>query len=297
MTQPAPDPSRLLEPGFVRELEALRRRMLIRARSGAGGDHLSKRRGGSAEFLEHRPYAAGDDLRRIDWLAFARSGEPVFKLFRAEEDVVVRLLIDASGSLDAGEPRKAHVAKKIAAAVGYMAVAGSERAQVLTAQEGLARVREPTRGRGALVKLLRELEEITPAGGTDLAKAVDAVVLRAGRPGMLVVISDFMDPGAYPAALGRAASAGHDVAMIQVLSREEIDPPYEGDLALEDAETGAIVEATLDAAAIEAYQARLEQHFAELRALAKKLRATYVRTSNVAPLLPLVRRFVARTVD
>ena len=89
----------LLDPSFTRELEALRRQLHIRARSGTVGEHVATRRGASAEFLEHRPYAPGDDLRRMDWLAFARTGEPVLKLFRAEEDVVVRLVVDASGSL------------------------------------------------------------------------------------------------------------------------------------------------------------------------------------------------------
>src|SRR5215470_2037966 len=159
----------LLDPAFARELEALRRRMQIRARSGGGGEHVAKRRGGSAEFLEHRPYTPGDDLRRMDWLAFARTGEPVLKLFRAEEDVVVRLVVDASASLETGEPPKIQVAKRLAAAIGYMALASSERAQVLAASDGLVRAREPVRGRGALVKLLRELDGITPARGTDLA--------------------------------------------------------------------------------------------------------------------------------
>src|SRR5450631_3359167 len=135
-----------------------RRRMEIRARSGGGGDHLAKKRGGTAEFLEHRPYSPGDDLRRIDWLAFARTGEPVFKLFRSEEDVVVRLLLDSSASLDMGEPNKLETAKRLAAAIGYMALASSERTQVLAASEGLSHVSEPTRGRAALHKLLRELE-------------------------------------------------------------------------------------------------------------------------------------------
>ena len=70
----------LLDPGFALELEALRRRLQVRARSGGGGEHVAKRRGGSAEFLEHRAYTAGDDLRRMDWLAFARTGEPVLNL-------------------------------------------------------------------------------------------------------------------------------------------------------------------------------------------------------------------------
>ncbi|MGD0523680.1 MAG: DUF58 domain-containing protein [Polyangiaceae bacterium] len=287
----------LLDPAFTRELEALRRRLRVRARSGATGEHVASRRGSSAEFLEHRPYAPGDDLRRMDWLAFARTGEPVLKLFRAEEDVVVRLVVDASGSLETGEPPKIDVAKRVAAAIGYMALASSERAQVVAAADGLVRVREPVRGRGALAKLLRELDTITAEKGTNLAGAIDGVALRSPRPGMLVVVSDFLDAGPFDAALGRAASAGHDLALVQVLAPEELDPPWDGDLALEDAETGAVLEVTLDARAVEAYLARLGGLVAMLRSTAKKLGATYVRLSTAEPLLEAVRRFVARAVD
>lgn len=291
----------LLDPGFVRELEALRRRMQVRARSGGGGEHVAKRRGGSAEFLEHRPYTAGDDLRRMDWLAFARTGEPVLKLFRAEEDVVVRLLVDASASLDdssAGtEPSKFETARRLAAAIGYMTIAGSERAQVICAGEGLTRVGEPTRGRQALPKLLRELDAMKPRGGTDLARAIDGVVQRSDRPGMLVVVSDFLDPGPFDQAIGRAAAGGHDVALVQVLSEDELHPPYDGDVAFEDAETGAVVEVTLDARALAAYTERLNALIFGLRALAKRHRATYVRAAAREPVIAVIRRFVARAVD
>jgi len=210
----------LLDASFARELEALRRRLRVRARSGGGGDHTAKRRGSSAEFLEHRPYAPGDDLRRIDWLAFARTGEPVFKLFRAEEDVVVRLVVDASASLDdGGDPSKLDTAKRIAAAIGYIALANSERAQVMGASEGLSYTSDPCRGRNALPKLLRELDRIDVKTGTDLSRAIEQVVLRSSRPGILVVVSDFMDSGPFDAAITRAAAAGHDIGLVQVLSR------------------------------------------------------------------------------
>jgi len=287
----------LLDPAFTRELEALRRRLRVRARSGTGGEHVASRRGSSAEFLEHRPYTPGDDLRRMDWLAFARTGEPVLKLFRAEEDVVVRLVVDASASLETGHPPKMLVAKRVAAAIGYMALASSERAQVLAAGDGLVRMREPVRGRGALAKLLRELDSIAVEKATNLASAIDGVVLRSPRPGMLVVVSDFFDAGPFEAALGRAASAGHDLGLVQVLAPEELEPPWEGDLALEDAESGAVLEVTVDARAVEAYLARLEGLVARLRAIAKRHGATYVRLPTGAPLLDAVRRFVARAVD
>jgi uncharacterized protein (DUF58 family) len=178
-----------------------------------------------------------------------------------------------------------------------MALASSERAQVIAASDGLSRVREPTRGRGSLAKLLRELDEIAPLGGTDLTRAIDGVVLRSDRPGMLVVVSDFLDPGPFDAAITRAASAGHDVALVQVLSPEELAPTFEGDLALEDAETGAVVEVTIDARAIEAYIARLNALLTALRALARRHRATYIRVTTTEPLLAAIRRFVGRAVD
>ncbi len=287
----------LLDPSFARELEALRRKLSVRARSGGGGDHIAKRRGGSAEFLEHRPYAPGDDLRRIDWMAFARTGEPVLKLFRMEEDVVVRLLVDASASLDYGTPTKLEAGKKIAAAIAYMALAGAERAQVVAATEGIDRMTEPVRGRAALPKVLRDLDAIAPARGIDLTKALDSVVLRSPRPGMLVVVSDFMDSGPFDAALTRAAAAGHDLALVQVLADDEVSPTYDGDFALEDAETGALLEVTVDDAAVKAYLTRLHGLFAALRTIAKRTRAAYVRTTNREPTIDAVRRFVSRAVD
>src|SRR5690349_17662712 len=181
--------SELLGADFVRELEVLRRRLEIRARSGAAGEHLARRRGGSAEFQEHRPYAPGDDLRRIDWLAFARSGVPVVKTFRAEEDVVVRLLVDASASLDFGNPRKIAVCRRVAAALAYLALTDSERVQLLVAgggsARGLAAVGEPMRGRGALHRVLSELSRIEAKGGGSLSAALRGVSERALRPGLL----------------------------------------------------------------------------------------------------------------
>ena len=114
---------------------------------------------------------------------------------------------------------------------------------------------------------------------------------------MLVIVSDFMDSGPFDAAITRAAAAGHDIGLVQVLSREEVEPHWDGDYALVDAETNATVEVTMDAAAIEAYLARLNQLVLGMRSLAKKVRGTYIRVVSDEPLLPAVRRFVGRTMD
>ncbi len=292
----------LLDPAFIRELEALRRRLEIRARSGAAGEHAARRRGGSAEFQEHRYYEPGDDLRRVDWLAFARTGAPVVKLFRAEEDVVVRLLLDASASLEFGDPPKIEVARRLGAAFAYMALASSQRAQVLVAgakaeATGLSRRGNARRGRGGLFGVLRDLSRDTPSGRVELARAIEEVVAQSPRPGMLVVLSDFFDAGPVTAALGRARAAGHDVALVQVLDRAEIEPNLEGDYELVDAETGARVNITMDAAAIDAYVLRFAGLVEELRVWARRHGASYVRVTSDEALEGAVRRFVARSVD
>jgi len=298
--------SNLLDASFVRQLEAIRRRLQVRARSGAVGDHAARRRGGAAEFQEHRAYAPGDDLRRVDWAAFARTGEPVLKLFRAEEDVVVRLLVDGSASLDFGEPSKIEVARRLAAAFGYMALAGSQRAQILLAKNrsqisghnaSLEHVGTPRRGRAGLPGLLRDLLR-TDAGGTlDLARSIEQTVGLSPRPGLLVALSDFFDGGPVLSALTRARAAGHDVALVQIVTRSEIEPDLEGDYALSDSETGELVDVTIDPSAIEAYVLRFEGLVEELRAWCRKHGASYVRTVTDEPLEDVVRRFVARTVD
>ena len=185
----------------------------------------------------------------------------------------------------------------MAAAIGYMALAGSERAQVIAAGEG-ARDGTPSRGRGGLPALLRTLDALEARGETDLAKAPStASCSRAGRPGMLVAISDFFDPGPVTAALTRAASGGHDVVLVQVVTRDEIEPTFEGDWTLEDAETGAVVDVTMDPAAIEAYVLRFAGLCEELRAWARKHRGAYVRVRTDEPLEGAVRRFVSRSID
>lgn len=290
----------LLDAEFVRELSLLRRRLKVEVRSGGQGEHVARRRGGSAEFHEHRPYAPGDDLRRIDWLAFARSGAPVVKTFRAEEDVVVRLLVDASASLSFGNPRKIEVSRRIAAALAYLALADSERVQLLVtggsdASRGLAAVGEPRRGNGALHRVLKELTHIEANGRGSLAAALRGVSERALRPGLLVVLSDFFDEGPVASELARLRAQGHALALVQVLSRMELEPQLEGDLGLVDSETLAEVEVTMDAGAIEAYLARLSGLVDDLRAAARRLNARYVRVITDEPLEDPVRRIVLGT--
>jgi uncharacterized protein (DUF58 family) len=287
--------SALLDPPFVAKLEALRRRLEVRARSGAMGELSARGRGGASEFREHRAYAPGDDLRRLDWLAFARSGEPVVKLFRSEEDAVVRLLVDASASLEFGTPSKFALAQRMAAAIGYVALASGQRVQLLIAREGRLRPSGPARrGRRSLPALLAELARVQPAGPIELGRAIDETVALAARAGMLIVLSDFVDPSNYLLALSRARGAGHDVALVQILAPEELQPEWEGDQALVDAESGDVVEMTFDASTVRAYLERLGALCDALASWARKHGASLVICPSDEPTEDAVLRFLER---
>ena len=123
---------------FLRRLEQLE---LASRRLTAGrmkGERRSVRRGQSVEFADYRNYAAGDDLRQLDWNVYARLEKLFVKLFVEEEDVTVHILVDASRSMDYGEPNKLDAARRAAAALGYLGLASMDRVSVAFLGDGAA---------------------------------------------------------------------------------------------------------------------------------------------------------------
>jgi len=267
----------LLDPDFIRRLARLQVLARRRFAGAAGGARKSKRRGQSVEFADHRPYSPGDDIRRIDWNAYARLEELVLRLYVAEEDLIVYLLVDTSRSLAFGEPPKIETAKRIAAALAYVALSGSERVSVLPYADGMLRPLPPTRGKKRVATVLRYLDELQAAGGTDLRRAVDTLLARRARPGLVIVLSDLLDPGGYRRPLDRLLTEKFELVLFHVLSDEELDPQPGGDFTLVDSERGHEVEVSLDARAIRAYRARLETFLEGAEGYAKQRGITYVR--------------------
>ena len=125
--------SELLSPELLNQLERLElvTRKIFRGRM--KGERRSKRKGQSVEFADFRNYVAGDDLRLIDWNLYARLDQLFLKMFMEEEDLHFFALIDASDSMRFGTPTKLHVAKQIAAALGYSKVSIPKRSQISVA--------------------------------------------------------------------------------------------------------------------------------------------------------------------
>ncbi|MBI2391577.1 MAG: DUF58 domain-containing protein [Deltaproteobacteria bacterium] len=296
----------LLTAAELAELDRLRRHLALRTATDGQGSRMSRRRGQSPEFVDHRQYAPGDDLRRLDWNVLARSEQTVIKRYRAEEEAAVRIAVDASASMGTGEPAKLDLARRIAAAIGYVALAEGERAQLATISVRGVDLSVPKRGKGQWGairdRLLRvDADDATADAALSPESSVAELLKRAGRPGILVLISDALAPNgdieAWPRAIARARSSGHDVRFVQILSPEDIDPPWEGDLELVDAESGGTVDVTFDARAREAYARRLEALVTSLREGCRRAKAAYARARSDEAVVPVVRRLSGGGID
>ena len=257
---PAPTTMEELAPGGLlaklSRMDVVARRAVRGARS---GERRSRKRGGGLEFSEHRDYEPGDDLRFVDWNVFARLDRLVTKVFIEEEDLTVALLLDASASMDWGNPNKFLFARRMALCLGVVALRAGHRLRV----HGLGGLCPPDlaglRGGSRSLPLSRWLLDARADGGSDLAETVGRVSGgRQGR-GVLILLSDCLEEGAAD-AVRRAASSGWETWVLRTLCPEELDPGANGlagDLRLEDVEQDGGVEITVNRSLLQAYRTRL----------------------------------------
>jgi uncharacterized protein (DUF58 family) len=281
------DPT-VFDEGFLRQLERLGVLMKQPARGGLKGGRRSVKRGQSVEFADFRDYTLGDDLRQLDWNVYARLEKLFVKLFVEEEDVTITFLLDASPSMAFGRPEKLLFAKRAAAALGYIALSGEDRVVTVALTGRTARRHSGLRGSGRIFRMLANLSAIQPAEGpTGLTLAArHAAAMLSGR-GVVVLISDLLDPGADK-VIRELAATGSELIVLHTLSPDELDPALEGDLKLVDSESGEGIDVTVDLAALDDYKARLVAWQDGLAELATKRRASYVPVSSATPLADLV---------
>lgn len=255
---------KLFDEKTLRKLEQL---ALVASKVRAGaikGERRSTKRGTSIEFADYRNYTRGDDLRRVDWNIFARLERPFIKLLEEEEDLAVHLLLDSSGSMDwprddsaPGEVHKFTYARRLVAGLAYISLTSGDRLTIQTLDHAAIQHWGPARGRGRVMDMLGALARFTTGGINDLNTSLRGYALRGGRPGLCFVISDMFSPGGYEDGLTALQARGHEVAVIHILSPDEINPPLTGDLRLVDVETVYGQDVTVDGAMRELYHRRL----------------------------------------
>ncbi|MBW3642459.1 MAG: DUF58 domain-containing protein [Actinobacteria bacterium] len=239
----------LVEPRLLSRLEALQIATRRRLAGHLAGNHRSIRHGTSLDFADYRQYHPGDDFRRIDYHLLARLDVALLKLFEAEDDLSVRLLVDTSGSMAAGG--KLRQAARVAAALGFVALVRRDAVSVHT----FPPAHGPPRfvGRSAAPALFAHLAGLRAEGRTDVAGAAADLLARRGPPGLTVLISDLLTPQ-WETALQRLPARGGDVLVAHVLAADDLHPHLEGDLELVDSEGAGRVPVSLAADVVAAYE-------------------------------------------
>jgi len=273
-------PNPLLTPELLRRLEQFQLLAARRAKSSARGERRSRARGQSVEFADHRNYVPGDDFRYLDWNLYGRLERLFLKLYEEERELPVRIFLDASESMTFGEPRKFDFARQVAAAVGYVALAGFDRVSVIpfpaltgNGQTEAARTQElaargalrSVRGKKSALQFFQNLSALTAGGPANLNEALRRGALEARQAGLAIVLSDFLDPAGYESGLTALVGRGFQVDIVQILSPEELAPTTFGDLRLVDSETGAMQEVTFGKYRLRAYQQTVQNFLQRLR--------------------------------
>ncbi len=266
----SPAARELFDAEFLGQLEYLR---IVSRRAFAGvhpASRRGKRPGAGLEFAEHRPYTTGDDFRYLDWAAYGRLEKLLLRLFQQDEDLAIALLVDVSDSMLVGraetssaptKTRKVDLARQLAAALAYIGLSNLDRIRLSVFADGEAAVLKTRRGRGQIFSVLDFLATAPLGGPTGLLRAAEQFERQASGPGLVVVLSDFLDlpdgadgPAGYESALGLLAHRGHEVWALRVEAPEEIHPPWQGEAALIDAETGQERRVRLTPEVVAAYE-------------------------------------------
>jgi uncharacterized protein (DUF58 family) len=281
-------------PEFIRALDALNLLARLLLSGDDRADRPTPRRGASLEFADYRRYAPGDEIRYIDWNVYARHGTLFVKEFTAEESVHVSIILDGSASMAYGKASKFEAARELAAALGYIALANFDSLSVYSMVESMKVSVRRLRGKRSVFPLLTALESIDAGGRTDFRSAFATPLLRVKGRSLAIVLSDFCDPTGYSQAIRSLQSQGHQVHLIHVVAREELDPPERGPFKLVDIETGTRRAIAISPATVERYRVRFRAWCDELERFATEHELYYARVRSDEPLDRRVREILRR---
>ena len=243
-------------------------------------ERRSRQKGVSVEFADHRPYAPGDDFRFIDWNVFFRTESLFLKLFEEEEDLHIYLLLDCSGSSDFGVPYKFHFLRRMAAAIGYLGLAGLDRVCVIPFTDSLpstASGRLQIRGKGKIFRLLHFLEGLKAEGATDIDACMKTFSSSKAKRGLAILLSDLYDSGGAIAALNTLRYQKFDAFVVHCVSPQEADPALLGDLRLIDSESDRFRDLTLTEGLLKKYRQAFQSYCAEIEGFCRSKAIGYVR--------------------
>lgn len=265
----------ILDEQYLKKLDAFSLAMREHARGGMGGLRRSKALGSSVEFSDFRSYAPGDDLRRVDWNAFARFDKLFLKLFLDEQETTLRVLLDTSASMRYGEPDKWAMALRLAATLCYLSLTRYDRAVVVTLEGEQARASRSFGGRSAYPQVEAYLEAIVPAGQTRLDTAMLRVPVTAGR-GICVLISDLLTDAGWTRGAASLLYRKQELSVLHLLAPQEVEPDMIGAIQLLDSEGGPSCDVQISPDTLKRYRQTFDAFVLEQRQFCHSRQVPYL---------------------
>jgi uncharacterized protein (DUF58 family) len=289
-------------------LEGLRFTTRHRIEGSYSGRHESRRHGGAGEFFDFREYSEGEDLRRLDWKVYGRTGKAFVRLFQDETNVLCTLAIDASGSMlfgdsdvrrgnpfsrRAGPTNKLEYAQFLAAALVHVVARGQDQVGLAVLSRGLESHLPPGGTPTHVATLQSAIENIAPEPATDLGKGLSDLFLRVTRRGVLLLMSDFLveDLPRLFASVRLFRHRRWEVVLLHLIHPDEERLPEGAVVRFTGLEGEAHVDCS-PAAVREAYQARFSAHAAAVRTQALACGCDYRRVSTSTPYLETLGDFL-----
>ena len=274
----------LFPPDFLTKLEYLS----IMSKRVFRGSLLAQRRtmqlGSGIEFSDHREYATGDDLRYLDWNVYARHGDLLLKRFQEEQDLHVYLMIDCSRSMGFGSPPKFDLARQLTAALAYIALADLDRIAVVAYANDIISEFPVTRGKARILALMKYLESLSTVGtDTNLSKAVQGLLHRGTRNGLVVVLSDLFDTNGFSRGFDQLRSQRFEAHVLQLHDPKEADPKLLGDAELEDVENGSIRMVTINERMLRRYKQLFTDHQTSVRDYCRRYGLSCTQSPSIVP--------------
>lgn len=305
------DSRRYLPPEALARIERLELRARTVVEGVLAGQHASPYRGQSVEFLQHREYVRGDDLRRVDWKVWGRQDRLYVKEFEQETNLRLALAVDCSASMDypsptgggaaatGSIPSKYDSAATLAACLAWLALARGDAVGCATFDDRVRSAVPPRTSRSHLASVLATLASprgpgAPPPETTSLLPVLRGLASALPRRGLVVIVSDLLgDRAGLVPGLRRLRARGHDVALFHVLDDDELDFPFDGPTRFEGLEFAE--EIACNPRAFRAgYLEALEQFLAATRQQAAALGCDYELIRSREPLAGPLVRFLAR---
>lgn len=281
-------PEPLVDRHFLERLERLTLHWQKSFNGLVGGHNISRFAGPGQEFLDHRSFHEGDDLRAVNWRAYMRFEKLFLKMFQIEPRVPVRLLLDTSASMTAGsasgDSTKFDYGRKLAAALVYV---GLVRLDSILLQPFSARLQDPFLaggGRHRFQPAENYLRALKPGGKTAYFETARQYLTTYPQRGLTVIISDFLDDSDCLHPLQYMADYGHELMLIQLWGEEDRAPAGKGELELIDAESATHVKIALDDHARSAYTEAFDEHAEQIKRLALRNGGRYGGLSTHMPI-------------